>query len=167
MSDYLLMWNEPYSVHAEGPKKEKYLSPKEGAEIMGRVIQKVADTYDMKLVSPVTGDSDKKLGWMAEFLKACWEKRNLAENACDVSKIKAFAVHNFKCKEKKFRKEFKGKKSLFSKGLVKLLTADGDNGPNWKKYVTSMPIWITASNCNWDKKTPDAEETCMRITGQR
>ena len=88
-------WNEPYDIIDEvndDDKPWKSIKPKDAARMWAETVQPAAEEAELKLVSPTTGRSPTKVEWLAAFLAEC---RKL--DGCDVEKIKAFSVHDYRC----------------------------------------------------------------------
>lgn len=99
----------------------------------------------LKLVSPTTGASNPKIGWMAEFLAGCWAKRNESTAPCDVNLIKAFSVHDYKCAESYWVENYTIKTGFMQTEMISQLdeaTAGDNDEINWTDYVNNMPIWV-------------------------
>jgi len=150
---YLMGYNEPWDTH----NPAKFMEHAEAAEHWRNYVQPVSEKMGLKLVSPTTGHGLKKrrrkFEWMAGFLKECYTRRNLKENPCDVDKIKIFSVHDYRCKGKLWRQNYK-RNGKFHKSLVRSIRKYGraTRGKNWNAYVAERPIWVTETNCNWDTR---------------
>lgn len=96
------------------------------------------------------------------------------DKPCDIDMIKKFSVHDYKCYqfywEKNYAEGGKFHTTLASR-LEELLPGERD----WYDYIVSRPLWVTETNCNWDNDRvkghkddprPTALESCQRITGQ-
>ena len=70
--NYLMGYNEPYASHQEASsyanKADKGVSGTEGAEWWRLYIQPVAEALNLDLVSPTTGISKQKSGWLIEVI---------------------------------------------------------------------------------------------------
>jgi hypothetical protein len=104
---YLMGYNEPYADHeqdsAYASKSKKGVTPEEGAEWWRLFVQPAAERTNLKLVSPTTGISSQKVGWLHGFLQACYEQKD-ANPPCTVEKIEVFSVHEYKCYADYWRK---------------------------------------------------------------
>lgn len=67
---------------------------------------------------------------------------------CDVDMIKAFSVHDYKCKESYWRDNYGHMTGKYYTGLIEQLGDHG--GKDWKKYLAEMEIWVTETNCSGD-----------------
>jgi hypothetical protein len=97
------------------------------------------------------------------FLMRCWDHRNDTTLPCDVSKVGAFAIHEYNCKASVWEDKFKVE-GAFRHSLTKALGSHG--GKDSKTFVQSRNFWVTETNCNWDGDNPGSKEQCKRITGR-
>jgi len=178
---YLMGYNEPYANHQQassyGNKGSKGVNGTEGAHWWRLWIQPAAERTGLELVSPTTGISSQKSGWMIEFLQACYDNRN-AVPPCNVEKIKAFSLHEYKCYASFWRKyaakdggddvsvvdkscsePFKPKKetNFYTQMKMAMRKRYGDEPATsfWDPYFDNVKLWVTETSCSgdlyWDK----------------
>lgn len=180
---YLMGYNEPYADHeqdsAYASKGKKGVTPVEGAEWWRLYVQPAAERTNLKLVSPTTGISSQKIGWLHGFLQACYEKKD-AVPPCTVEKIEVFSVHEYKCYGGYWRKyaasdggdsveevgdsktcseRFKPKKEAniytnFKNVMRKKHGTDEAWEPYdeafWNDYIDGVKLWVTETSCSGD-----------------
>jgi len=173
---YLMGYNEPYAGHQEassyGSKGLKVVSGAEGADWWRKYVQPAAQKTGLKLVSPTTGMSEQKAGWMIEFLKACYDNRKSVP-PCDVSLIKVFSVHEYKCYAGYWRKyaaadggdsvnvkdggckePFKPRVEINIYTVMRNAMREeyGDDVASsfWDVYFDSVKLWVTETSCSGD-----------------
>ena len=169
---YLMGFNESYDKPDEKDstyKKSKYIAPLDAVDMWRNVIQPAAIEMGLGLLPPTSGAKAKKQEYLGEFIAGCWDKRNDETAPCDVNLISAFSIHDFRCRESYWEENYTAKTGKFVVNLIdQLETQVGDSDDMvWADYVNDMPIWVTATNCNWDKGGfPTQIDVCERITGQ-
>jgi hypothetical protein len=151
---FLLGFNEPYNAGLSGG---------EVADLWRTWIQPAAEIAQLQLVSATATAKGDGLDVLKFFLMRCWDQRNDTEFPCNVSKVHAFAIHEYNCKASVWEDDFKAA-GTFRQTLVKALGTYG--GQDWKTFVHNRSFWITETNCNWDGDNPGSTEQCKRITGQ-
>jgi len=182
-TSYLMGYNEPYAGHHAvdehghtSAKAAKSVTGAQGAEAWRKIVQPAAQRTGLKLVSPTTGISSQKVGWLVDFLKACYDKRNEADLPCDVSLIKVFSVHEYKCYSNYWRKyaaldggdgvtvkdpacteKFKPRSevniySAFKKAMREHYAGDAVAIEFWKGYFDEVKLWVTETSCSGDLK---------------
>jgi len=175
-TEYLMGFNEPYSSHSEdssyAKKGAKSITGAEGAEWWRLYIQPAAQQTGLKLVSPTTGISSQKVGWLIDFLAACYDNKDQEENPCDVELIKVYSVHEYKCyagywrkyaasdegentevKEEGCKDKFKPKKD--TNIYTSLKNAMREKYPEvyvsfWEPYFNEVKLWVTETSCSGD-----------------
>jgi len=162
-TNHVMGFNEPYDT--KDPKKKQ--SPEQAAYLWAKWIQPAAEATNLGLVSCTTGYSSNKKRWTAGFIKACWDMRDDPDTPCDVDKIEAWSVHDYKCQQSRVDAELVD--YAWHHDVADQVKALGAEGKDWRKFMTDRPIWVTEHNCNWDGDMPEAnpDEQCARITGQR
>lgn len=197
--NYLMGYNEPYASHQEASsyanKGDKGVSGTEGAEWWRLYIQPVAEALNLDLVSPTTGISKQKSGWLIEFLSACYENKDDEEKPCNVELIKAISVHEYKCYGSYWRKfaavdggadvvlgddtceenfRPRSETNMYTQFREAMAERYPDDMDFWNNYFDNVQIWVTETSCSGDLKydkvtnirqTPTASQSCERITG--
>jgi len=173
---YLMGFNEPYVLHSH-----KEMAPVVAAEYYRRILIPVAAQFGYKLISPTSapqdagdlaggdGLSEDKMGWLVDFLVACFKNRK-ATPSCDYTKIPVISLHKYTCKASVWDEWF-GKNQKFKTILLDRLSAatPSRKAPGWKPYVDGLKFWVTETNCNWDGSRdngPEAEVQCNNIRGK-
>jgi len=95
-------WNEPYF----GVGHEGHIEPSDAALMWAKFMMPLATETELTLVSPTS--NRKKTQWTADFIKACYANRFDEVNPCDVDTIEKFAIHDYNCSEKHWRKFYDG-----------------------------------------------------------
>jgi len=198
---YLMGYNEPYNSHDTEDSKgfagkgDKGVTGKQGAIWWAQYVQPAAERTGLELVSPTTGISKKKVNWLISFLEACYECRADAaepcEHSCDVTKIKVFSVHEYKCYANYWKKyasndggndikkvnngsctkdfEPRSDKNLYTKISTAMRAKFGNDKADafWDPWLYSVKIWVTEHSCSGDYRydTSSGGETAR--LGQR
>jgi len=175
---YLMGFNEPEDTHF----KHKNISPEEAVYYWRTFLQPAAKQLGLALVTPTVnlgfcGDHpygcDRMGTWLANFLKVCYNHKNVATNPCDVESIKAISYHGYECFESYWTEKFSKTGTFFNDMKAQL---SGTSQYDWDNWVNTRPIWVTEHNCNNDNvgslmfkdmmPLADMTEVCERISGQ-
>ena len=175
---YLMGYNEPYASHSDShvyaSKGKKGSSGTEGAEWWRLYVQPAAQRTGLKLVSPTTGISGQTVGWMIEFLQACYDNK-AADPPCNVELIEVFSVRECKCYENYWRKyaasdggdaikvlhngcaeKFRPSKetNIYTslKTAMREKYGDAEASSFWDPYFDSVELWVTETSCSGDLK---------------
>ena len=155
---FLMGQNEPWFTTSHNA-----MAAGEAAEIWRLYLQPAARLANLSLVSPNV--QMYSIGWMRDFLRACYDRRDDAQAPCDVESVAAIAVHEYNCNEWFWRNNY-GSNGGFRSGLASAL--GGHGGYDWSAYVAARPFWVTETNCNWEGGGfPGAVETCLRASGRQ
>ena len=156
---WLMAQNEPWCTRT-------YMSPSEAVDVWRIYLQPVARLSNLSLVSPNVQFAH--LSWFADFLRACYDRRNAAD-PCDVETVHGVAVHEYSCDESFWRSIYGGGGNGFRNAMSAALGSHG--GFNWAAYFSSSSrrFWVTEHNCNWEGGGgfPSAVEQCLRVSGGR
>ncbi len=170
---HIIAFNEPYKLVVERDQAGAYaMDPSQAAEAYGKIIA-AATKANLKVVSPSFSGEANALNWMSSFLKNCYNRRNAASNPCLIEKIDLLNTHEYNCTSSFWTKNYKNRG--LKKSLINRLNNHGDY--NWSSYINKKKIWVTETNCNWErdfrenqqagKFSRNPRETCLRATGQK
>lgn len=175
---YLMGFQQPEDARAS----HKNISAEEAVDYWRRFLQPAAQELNLSLVTPTISQGTCRQHaygcrytgtWYANFLKACWDRRESAEYPCNVEKIAAVSVHLYKCMEDSWTSMFRPGTGQFFKDMKAQMKDYG--GRSWDEFIDSRKIWVTEFNCDDDHVglgLPDVlpvatvQDTCRRLMGQ-
>lgn len=148
----------------------KYIDPVVMADYW-KIVQEVAYEMDLTMVSPTYSGHLEHIEWFAEFLNACYLRRD-DDSPCTVEDIEILATHEYQCIESHWTDTYTPNTGSIMTDLIETLDKLADeNGYeyDWESWVLDRDYMVTEVNCSWDKYPdylPDYETYCARITGQ-
>merc|ERR1712218_338953 len=148
-----------------------HVSAQQAAQWWRLIIQPLAESVGLKLVSPSTGIFPYKIAWMIEFLQACYNEKD-SNPPCDVTKIEAFSLDEQNCYASFWRKyaaqdggddvsavdpscgglRHPNLENFYTKLKTAMRGKYGEAQAKefWDPYFSKAKLWVTETSCSED-----------------